>query len=64
MSNQRQRYISYLLRLWQTQDDERRVWRFSLESPDGGERHGFATLQDLVDFIQARIQSRQEKNET
>ncbi len=45
------RYISYLLRLWQTQDGGRLVWRCSLESPGTGERHGFANLQDLFDFL-------------
>ena len=54
-----QRYLSYLLRLWQTGDGEEQVWRASLQAPGSGERHGFATLQDLVDFLQT--QTEQEK---
>ena len=55
----RQRYLSYLLRLWQTGDGEEQVWRASLQAPGSEERHGFATLQDLVDFLQT--QTEQEK---
>ena len=47
------RYLSYLLRLWQTRDGERWVWRASLQTPGLNERRGFASLQDLVDFLQA-----------
>ena len=51
----RQGYLSYLLRLWQTSDGERRVWRASLQSPDSEERQGFASLQDLYDFLNAQV---------
>jgi hypothetical protein len=48
-----QRYISYLLRLWQTCDGKTQIWRASLESPGTGERRGFADLESLFDFLSA-----------
>ncbi len=51
---QEQRYLSYLLRLWQTSDGGKQVWRASLESPGSGERRGFASLEDLIGFLQAQ----------
>jgi hypothetical protein len=47
----RQRYLSYLLRMWQTSDGKETVWRASLQSPSSEERHGFASLEELTDFI-------------
>jgi hypothetical protein len=57
-------YLSYLLRLWWVGDDDGTqpgeadspgladgVWRASLESPQAGERKGFASLDDLFDFL-------------
>ena len=50
-----QRYLSYLLRLWQTTDGGEPVWRASLESPGTGERRGFASLKELCDFLHTQI---------
>ena len=47
-------YQSYLLRLWQTRDGERVVWRASLEIPGSRERYGFASLSDLFEFLLAQ----------
>lgn len=58
MKGQR-RYFSYLLRLWETSNGEKQIWRASLESPGSGQRHGFASLQSLVDFLQAEIGSQE-----
>lgn len=44
-------YVSYLLRLWRASDGEDTVWRASLESPHTGERKGFASLDELFDFL-------------
>jgi hypothetical protein len=52
MSGDRQRYVSYLLRLWRTQDGEALVWRASLESARSGERRGFARLSELYAFLE------------
>ncbi len=54
--NEQQRYLSYLLRLWQTSDGEDQVWRASLETPGTGERRGFASLEDVFDFLLAQTQ--------
>ena len=48
------RYISYLLRLWQEhgkEEDDQWIWRMSLESPQTGERMGFANLAELCAFL-------------
>ena len=39
-----------MLRLWQSSGKET-VWRAFLESPHTGERHGFASLGDLISFL-------------
>jgi hypothetical protein len=62
MAGEQRRYLSYLLRLWQTSDGEDQVWRASLETPGTGERRGFASLGDLVDFL--RTQTRDPKHGT
>jgi hypothetical protein len=51
MANQQPDYVSYLLRLWRASDGEDTVWRASLESPHTGERKGFASLDELFDFL-------------
>ena len=51
MTGKKPRYLSYLLRLWETSDDGEQIWRTSLESPGSGKRRGFADLQDLFDFL-------------
>ena len=48
----RQRYLSYLLRMWQTSEGEAQTWRASLQSPGSENRQGFASLQDLFDFLE------------
>ncbi|MCB9418931.1 MAG: hypothetical protein H6667_03960 [Ardenticatenaceae bacterium] len=47
-------YFSYLLRLWETEDEGRRVWRVSLELPATGERYGFASLPELFAFLEEK----------
>ena len=57
-------YHSYLLRLWresnagqsergssESPDTTGWVWRASLESPQADDRKGFASLEDLFDFL-------------
>jgi hypothetical protein len=46
-----QRYRAYLLRLWQTGEDDAAVWRALLEDPRTGERRGFADLASLFAFL-------------
>jgi hypothetical protein len=51
-------YYSFLLRMWQTSDGEGLTWCASLEQPGTRERRGFATLDQLFDFLkdQAALQ--------
>ncbi len=62
MAKSQRRYLSYLLRLWQTSDGKKQIWRASLESPGSGERQGFANLQDLFDFLQTQTEPKDEEN--
>ena len=54
-------YLSYMLRLWQESVDEpvdvdgAPVWRASLTSPMTGERLGFATLDDLIEYLHHQV---------
>lgn len=62
MPTEQRRYLSYLLRLWQTSDGTKQIWRASLESPGTGERRGFASLEDLFDFLLAQTGLQGEQN--
>ncbi len=55
MSQDQQRYHSYLLRLWQTDSGKEGVWRASLEIPGSGDRQGFASLEALINFLETQI---------
>lgn len=55
MSGQRP-HVVYLLRLWQACTEHGPVWRAWLSSPYTGERSGFATLDELFIYLQARVQ--------
>jgi hypothetical protein len=55
MSREQGRYISYLLRLWQTRREGKLIWRASLESPHTGERRGFTNLEELFGFLEKEV---------
>ena len=59
--DKRGRYLSYMLRLWETTDGEDVIWRASLESPGSGRREGFASLQRLMEFLEAETESQGER---
>ena len=63
MSQQQSVHLSYLLRLWAARADDETVWRASLESALTGQRHGFANLDDLFDFLRQRTEMSSEKGE-
>ena len=49
-------YLSFLLRMWRDSDDgtpspRDQLWRASLQSPLTGDLVGFASLEDLFDFL-------------
>jgi hypothetical protein len=45
-------YKAYLLRMWR--DNQNSPWRALLENPNNGERAAFATLEELVAFLEAK----------
>ena len=53
-TSQAERYLSYLLRMWQTSNGEDQTWQASLESPGTGERRGFGDLEELYEFLNAQ----------
>ena len=52
-----QRYESYLLRLWESDEAGQLIWRASLESTDTGERHGFADLDGLFAYLKTACET-------
>ncbi|MAT96541.1 MAG: hypothetical protein CL608_05305 [Anaerolineaceae bacterium] len=44
-------YRSYLLRLWQVEQNGNFSWRCSLEEARTGQRQNFASLQALLNFL-------------
>jgi len=63
MDNERRRYLAYMLRLWEVNNDGKLDWRASLESPHTGERHGFANLEALFGFLEERIDNQYQHKE-
>ena len=61
--NERRRYHAYMLRLWETSNGERRIWRASLESPSSGERRGFRSLQSLIEFLEAQTEDQADQDD-
>lgn len=53
-------YSSYLLRLWLEPGDAGQ-WRAMLESPLGGERQGFASLEALFAYLEQETRRLQEE---
>jgi hypothetical protein len=51
MDSQKEKYLSYMLRLWLAFSEEGASWRASLEDPETGKRTGFAGLGDLFGYL-------------
>jgi len=51
MDNRDEKYLSYMLRLWQARTDAGGSWRASLEDPRTGQRTGFAGLEELFGYL-------------
>ena len=49
------RSCAWMLRCGEVPEAEAPAWRFSLEDPRTGERHGFASLAALVAFLRAEL---------
>jgi hypothetical protein len=52
MNRKQPDYLSYLLRVWRVSGEDAAHWRASLQSPHTGERRGFASLTDLLTFLE------------
>ena len=59
MKDRRQRYLSYLLRVWRTGGEEDGVWLASLTNPFTGDNLGFASLSEVCAFLQSRVDERE-----
>jgi len=57
MSDERDGYQAYLLRMWRVPWKGRWQWRASLENPRTGERQVFAGLEQLFAFLSERCGS-------
>jgi hypothetical protein len=55
MDSVQKKYRSYLLRLWQVQQDEGIGLRASLEDVQTGELHGFDNLDTLMRYLQEQV---------
>jgi hypothetical protein len=44
-----------MLRLWPARSGGRALWRASLENAQSGERRGFASLDDLFDYLRIQV---------
>lgn len=44
-------YNSYLLRLWQVNENEHPVWRIMLENVQTGEKRGFTSPKELLAYL-------------
>ena len=49
------RYLAYMVRLWAVQRNGDMVWRASAENAHTGERHAFADVAALIDYLQAAV---------
>ena len=54
-------YHSYLLRLWQVQEEAGPGWRASLEDVQSGELHGFEDLEALQRYLEELARVHQEQ---
>jgi hypothetical protein len=49
------RYVAFLVRLWSVHPNGELIWRASAENAHTGERHAFADLTALCDFLRAAV---------
>ncbi len=52
------RYQSYMLRMWEERSESHQhcaVWRFQVEDPHTGRRHGFVDLAALLAYLEAVV---------
>jgi hypothetical protein len=57
-SGEQAEYLSYLLRLWCVDGGGQPVWRASLKSASSGEQVGFASVEELFDYLRAETEAK------
>jgi hypothetical protein len=60
------KYKAYLLRFWEERSQQMALpplWRFSLQDPHTGHRHGFPNLEALVAFLRVELNDAQEQEQ-
>ena len=50
-------YKSYLLRLWQVNEEAGLAWRATLVDVKTGEQRGFASLEELIAYLRLSTES-------
>jgi hypothetical protein len=55
MGEEKPVYLSFLVRLWRTGDGEMGTWRASLEDARTRDCRGFASLEQLFDYLRASV---------
>jgi hypothetical protein len=56
--NEPPRYRAFMLRCWEVRSPDQgglTTWRFGVEDPHTGQKHGFADLEALVAFLQVEL---------
>ena len=59
MSQDRRRYLSYLIRIWQVKGEQGWQWRASLESPASGKLRAFPNLDHLIAYLRAQLEQQE-----
>jgi hypothetical protein len=57
MIEQPREYMAYLVRIWPVKSKGKTRWRASLENAHTGERRGFASLDDLFDYLRVQTEA-------
>jgi hypothetical protein len=57
MSDEPDAYQTYLLHLWRAKSHGKWQWRASIETPHTGERHVFASLEQLFAYLSGKCDS-------
>jgi hypothetical protein len=61
------RYRTYLLTFWEERSQDpaiAAVWRFRLEDPRSGQRHGFGSLEEVMSFLRNELDSNEAESST
>ena len=54
MAEKTREHLAYMLRIWSVRDDRKVLWRASLQNAQTSERRGFASLEDLFEYLRSQ----------